>query len=70
MMVLDVIYGISWAWSCVNPVTLIRSWRKLLPDQEEDDLQGFPDEEIGKSKILDMMCAVRSFGNVNEDNVE
>jgi hypothetical protein len=54
----------------VNPVTLIPSWRKLLPDLEDDDLQGFPNEEISKSEILDKVCAVRSFENVSEDNVE
>jgi hypothetical protein len=32
-------------------------------------LQGFPNEEI-KSKILDMVCAVRSFENTDEDNIE
>jgi hypothetical protein len=42
--VVDVVYSISWAWSSVNPVTLILSWRKLLPRVEEDDLQGFPNE--------------------------
>jgi hypothetical protein len=41
MMALDVIYGELWSWSSVNPVTLVQSWRKLLPDLEEDDLQGF-----------------------------
>jgi hypothetical protein len=45
---------------------MVRSWRKLLPDLEDDDLQGFPDEEISKSEILDTVCAVRSFGNVDE----
>jgi hypothetical protein len=37
-------YGISQAWSPVNPAMLIRSWRKLLSDLE-DDLQGFSDKE-------------------------
>jgi hypothetical protein len=41
MMVLDAIYGISQAWSSVNPVMLVQSQRKLLPDIEEEDLQGF-----------------------------
>jgi hypothetical protein len=41
MMVLDAIYGISQAWSCVNPVMLIGSWRKLVSDLEEADLQVF-----------------------------
>jgi hypothetical protein len=53
----------------VNPVTLAQSWRKLLPDLE-DNFQGFPNKDINKSEILDMVCAVRSFENVNKDNVE
>jgi hypothetical protein len=69
-MVLDAIYSISQAWSSVNPVTLVWSWRKLVPDLEEDDLQVFYIEEISKSEILDMVCAMRSFENVEEDNIE
>jgi hypothetical protein len=42
---------------------------KLLPDLE-DDLQGFPNEEISKSEILDMVCAMTSFENFDEDNGE
>jgi hypothetical protein len=30
-------------------------WRKLVPDLEDDDLQGFPSEEISKSEILGMV---------------
>jgi hypothetical protein len=44
MMVLDATYGISQAWSSVNPVMLVRLWRKLLPDLEEDDLQSVPNK--------------------------
>jgi hypothetical protein len=50
MMVLDAIYGMSRAWTSMNPVTLVQSWRKLLPDLEDDDVQGFPNEEISKSE--------------------
>jgi hypothetical protein len=63
IMVLDAIYSVSRVWSSVNPVTLVRSWRKLLPDLEE---QGFPNKKISKSEILDMVCAMRSFENVDE----
>jgi hypothetical protein len=66
MIVLGAMYGVSQAWSSMNPVTLVRLWRKLIPDIEEDDLQGFSDR-ISKAKILDMMCAMRSFENVNKD---
>jgi hypothetical protein len=70
MTVLDAINGVSWAWSSMNPVMLVRSWRKRLPDLEEDDLQGFPNEEIRKSEILDMVCAMRSFKNINEETMK
>jgi hypothetical protein len=43
---------------------------KLPSDLEEDDLQGFPNNEISKSEILDMMCAMKSSENNDEDNVE
>jgi hypothetical protein len=46
------------------------SWRNVLPDLKYDDLQGFPIEEISKSEVLDMVCAMRSFENVNEENTE
>jgi hypothetical protein len=49
----------------VNPVTLVRSWRKLLPDLE-DDLQRFPNEEISKSEIFDVVCAMSS-ENIDEE---
>jgi hypothetical protein len=45
MTVLDAVYGVSRGWSSMNPVTLVRSWRKLIPNLEEDDLQGFSNEE-------------------------
>jgi hypothetical protein len=45
MTVLDALHGVSQAWSSVNPVMLVSSWRKLLPYLEEYDLQGFPNEE-------------------------
>jgi hypothetical protein len=53
----------------MNPVIMVQAWHKLLPHLE-DDLQGFPNEEISKSKILDMICAMKSFQNTDEDNKE
>jgi hypothetical protein len=43
MMALNAVYAILQAWSSVNPETLVQSWRKLLPNLE-DDLQGFPNK--------------------------
>jgi hypothetical protein len=60
MTVLDAIYSISRAWSSINPVMLVQSWGKLIPELEKDDLQGFPNKDMSKSNILDMVCAMRS----------
>jgi hypothetical protein len=54
----------------MNPGALVCLWRKLLPDLEDVDLQIFPNKEIRKSKILDMVCAMRSFENINKDNTK
>jgi hypothetical protein len=66
MTVVDAIYGESRAWTSMNPVTLVRSWRKLLPDQKDDDLRGFTNEETSKSEILVMVCAMKSFENIRQ----
>jgi hypothetical protein len=47
---------------------MVRSWRKLIPDLDDDDLQGFRDE-INRPKILDTVCATRSFENI-DDHIE
>jgi hypothetical protein len=57
MAVLDATCGVSEVRSSTNPVMLVRSWMKLLPDLEDDDLQGFPTKEISKSEVLHMLCA-------------
>jgi hypothetical protein len=69
MTVLVAIYTLSRLWSFVNPVTLVQSCRKVLPDTD-DDFQGFPGEEINKSEILDMVCAKRISENSDDDNVK
>jgi hypothetical protein len=66
---LEAVYNISQAWPSMNPVTLFRTWKKLLPGVE-DDMQGFPNEETSSSEILDLVCSVRSFGNMDKDNIE
>jgi hypothetical protein len=39
-----------------------------FPAREVDDLQGSCNEEISKSEILDLICAVRSSENIDEKN--
>jgi hypothetical protein len=42
-------------WTSAKPGTLARSWKKLPPDLEEDDLQGFANKEVNKSEITDIV---------------
>jgi hypothetical protein len=49
---------------------MVQSWRKLLPDLEDKNFEGFPNEEIDKSEITDIVCAMRSFENVDKANIE
>lgn len=51
-------------------MTLVKTWKKLLPDLEDDDIQGFPKEEIKMSHILDMVCYMRSFENINKEMLQ
>jgi hypothetical protein len=67
---LDAIYSVPWAKPSVNPVMLVRSWGKLLPNLQDDDLQGFHNKEISKSEIFDMVCAMTSFENFNEETLK
>ena len=39
----------------VDPGTLVQKWGKLPPHLEDNDVQGFPNEELSKFKILDTM---------------
>ena len=34
---------------------MVQKWGKLPPHLEDDDVQGFPSEELSKFKILDIM---------------
>lgn len=51
----DAVYCVSEECSSRNPVMVVQS-RKILPDLEEDSLQGFPNKEISKYEILNMAC--------------
>jgi hypothetical protein len=64
--VFDAIYAISQAWSSFYQVALVHSWMILLPVAEENNFHGFSTEEISKSEIRDILCAMRSFENIRD----
>jgi hypothetical protein len=40
---------------------LVQSWKNLLPDLKDEDLQGFPNKEISISEILDTLVNYDKF---------
>ena len=69
LTILDAIHGISDAWQEVKPHTLVRSWRKILPDIEESDFQAFSDEEITTAQIMNLATGLNGFEDVDEENL-
>jgi hypothetical protein len=49
---------------------LIHSWRKLLSYLEDDVLQGFSNDEVSRSEILNIVCEMKSFESIDKDNEE
>lgn len=37
---------------------------------KEDSVEGFPIEKTIKTKILGLVCAMRSFENIDKDNID
>lgn len=62
--------GVSQAWFSVNTVWLVGSQRKRFIDPDDDDLQDPASQEIGKPKILNIVCAMINFENTDKDNTE
>lgn len=70
--ILDAIYEIRLAWEKVKAITLLRSWRKSLPDiSEESDHLGFTEEEIiSVTELTKLLNSVAGGEKVDEENIE
>lgn len=60
---LDATKSAFWASSSMNPTTLVNH------GYDDVDLLGFLNTGIGRFKILDMVCVMGSFLNVNKNNI-
>ena len=70
MSVLDAIHGIAKAWSKAKPITLVRSWRKILPNVEIDLSDCEEIEASDTSEICRIMENLKCFENVDRENIE
>ncbi|KAG8235509.1 hypothetical protein J437_LFUL015743 [Ladona fulva] len=67
--ILDALLGISMAWDQVKPPMIIRSWKKLLPDLEENDFEEFSDD-LSNSELDALLYDNDGCGNIDSKNLK
>lgn len=70
--ILDSIYDIASSWDSIKPLTLVRSWRKLLPNVERNNNQITCQEEtecLSAATLVDLVKSVAGGENVDEENI-
>ena len=67
MSTLNAIHGIAKSWPKVKPITLVRSWRKILPNVEIDlsECEEIEASDISLSEICGLMENLTCFENVD-----
>lgn len=68
--VLDAIYGVAKAWEMVKPTTISKSWKKIIPEIEEEDLLGFEDTPFSASNLASALKDAPDCENVDSENIE
>ncbi|XP_071055090.1 jerky protein homolog-like [Onthophagus taurus] len=71
--ILDSIYDIAFAWDCIKPSTLVKSWRKLFPNIEVNVNQNIGEEhneDMPIAALIDLVTSVPGGENVNQENIE
>uniref|UniRef100_H3A2J1 HTH psq-type domain-containing protein n=1 Tax=Latimeria chalumnae TaxID=7897 RepID=H3A2J1_LATCH len=69
LTVLDAIYEVR-AWNVVKPVTISRSWKKIFPDNEENECLGFDEEDISAANLAAILKHTEGCENVDNENIE
>uniref|UniRef100_H3AHU5 HTH CENPB-type domain-containing protein n=1 Tax=Latimeria chalumnae TaxID=7897 RepID=H3AHU5_LATCH len=70
LTVLDAIYEVSRAWNMVKPVTISRSWKKIFPDNRENECLGFDEEDISAANLAAILQHTEGCENVDNENIE
>jgi hypothetical protein len=68
--VFNAIYDTALAWNMVKPLMLIGSWRKMIPDiNEDDDFAGFADDVITAAELAQIANQVSGGKQIDENNI-
>ena len=56
-------------WESVKQSTLVKSWRKILPNVENTLVESAEEEEVSACDLANLAKSVTGGGNVDEDNI-
>lgn len=68
--ILDAIYEIQSAWESTKPLTIIRSWKKIIPDIGVEEFLGF--EEEVTNRVIEIAKVIKDIPggeDVDGDNI-
>ena len=69
-MILDTIYDVNSAWESVQKSTLLKSWRKILPNVEKFLVESEKkEEEVSVHDLANLAKSVAGGENVDEGNI-
>lgn len=66
----DIIYWMSDAWDAVNDATILKCWKKLLPNQYYEDTNEDLDESIMNEEILSNVRKINEYQDIDEESVQ
>lgn len=66
--ILDAIYEVHSAWGNTKSMTIVRSWKKIITDGDDEDFQVFEGVDVVK-KIMNIVKNVPGAEDVDRDNI-
>uniref|UniRef100_A0A6P7HDQ1 Jerky protein homolog-like n=1 Tax=Diabrotica virgifera virgifera TaxID=50390 RepID=A0A6P7HDQ1_DIAVI len=68
--ILDAIYEVRSVWEKTKPLTIVRSWKKIMPDIcEDDDFLGFDETDFVVKNITEAIKDVPGGEEVDGENI-
>nr|XP_034196433.1 tigger transposable element-derived protein 2-like isoform X2 [Osmia lignaria] len=66
----DIIYWMSDAWDAVNDTTILKCWKKLLPNHYYENTNENLDESIMNEEILNNVRKINEYQDIDEESVQ
>ncbi|XP_012584917.1 PREDICTED: jerky protein homolog-like [Condylura cristata] len=70
LTLLDALYEVAAAWGRVQPATISRAWKRILPALEDRDGLDVPEEETSVAAVASLLRHTRGLEHVTADHLE